>query len=95
MACQIDGQATVGKLAARSGIDLPDAVERVTRLVRTGLCTIDGGTASRYEDQRPPDHDITPLPRRVRDTALGSISMAARPDLGLLKRIMDGLNALD
>ena len=95
IACQIDGRATVGQLAARSGIPVRDAVERVTRLVHGGLCTVDAGAAPGAGGQWPCDDHMPPLPRRVPDATLGTRPPLARPDSGLLKRILDGLNSLE
>lgn len=93
IACQIDGLATVGELAGRTGIVLHDAMERVIRLVQAGLCTITAVAAPGRGNWQPPAGAV--LPRRVSETA----GAAARPasvrlDPGLLRRILDGLNSL-
>jgi len=84
IAAQIDGRATVGELAGRSGLGLHDALEGVTWLLRSGLCTIGAG--------RP----VLPLPRRVRDSGRPAVELlGARPDPRLLQQVLEGLKSLD
>jgi len=106
LACEIDGLATVREVAGRSGIALDDATERVTRLIRAGLCTIPEAAADpgdrqqqrqqRQQRQQPPSAAAAPLPRRVRETgraAPGTPPGQVRLDTRLLQQILDGLNA--
>ncbi|WP_300609399.1 hypothetical protein [Trebonia sp.] len=94
-ACHVDGRATVGELTAASGVTLHDAIELVTRLIRAGLCTIIAVAAPALADGKPAGGAAPPLPRRVRQ-AVPSVadSLPARPDPGLLRQILDGLNSL-
>ena len=100
LACEIDGLATVREVAGRSGIALDDAIERVTRLIRAGLCTIpeaaaDPGDRQRQQRQQP-SAAAASLPRRVRETgraAPGTPPGQVRLDTRLLQQILDGLNA--
>jgi hypothetical protein len=94
VACEIDGLATVREVAGRSGTAVDDAIERVTRLVQAGLCTISDEAAAGLRDHEPPAG--APLPRRVRETPVAPPEALprARLDGGLLQQILDGLNAL-
>ena len=102
LACEIDGLATVREVAGRSGIALDDAIERVTRLIRAGLCMIPeaaadpGDRQQQQQRQQPPSAAAAPLPRRVRETgraAPGTPPGQVRLDTRLLQQILDGLNA--
>ena len=95
IACQMDGKASVGRLAGSSGIRVRDAVERVTRLVQSGLCTIDAAAIPDQGSQPPLDDVAVSLPRRMREVPRGVRPPLTRPDIGLLKRIRDGLSSLD
>jgi hypothetical protein len=94
IACRIDGRATVGELARQSGIGLHDAVQRVTRLVRSGVCAIGAEAAPGHGDRWQPADVMAPLPRRVREVPR-AVRPHTRPDLGLLQQVLDGLRALD
>ena len=46
-------------------------------------------------DYRPSADALPLLPRRARETAQAVRPTAARPDLGLLQQVLNGLKALD
>ena len=65
------------------------------RLVRTGACSADAETASAHGERRPSANLGPTLPHRVRETARAARPTAARPDLGLLQKVLKGLKSLD
>jgi hypothetical protein len=97
IACHIDGRVTVGELAERGDIPLHEAIGRVNRLITSGLCTVTAVAAPGYDDGWPSaDSRLPLLPRRVPAAVRAAPeSRRARLDLGLLRQILDGLNALD
>jgi hypothetical protein len=94
IACEIDGLATLREVAGRSGIALDDAMERVTRLVQAGLCTMPAVAPAGLGDRQPSTAAASPLPRRLRETGRAAPAPPVRLDTGLLQQILDGLNGL-
>jgi len=84
VSCQISGDTPVANVAARCGIALADAVERISQLMTAGMCAPVGtGVQS-----------VTGAPTRIPAQAPRQIKAEQAPTADLLRQVLNGLRNL-